>query len=111
VKSDKILTELANFSDPRSYVRRDGSEVLYEADWKARVKELSGRAEERCEHIFLVDGCEYRCSGEAAHPHHRVKRSRFRDDRISNLIALCVPCHRREHPEKQPQWTHRGVAR
>ena len=34
-KADKILTELALFLDPRSYVRRDGSEVLYGDDWKA----------------------------------------------------------------------------
>jgi hypothetical protein len=29
--------------------------------------------------------------------HHRVFRSHERDDRITNLVALCLPCHENAH--------------
>lgn len=107
MKADKILTELKSFADPRSYVRRDGSEVLYGDDWKARVAELDDRSGGRCEYNAFRDE-EMRCARQAADPDHIVKRSKHRDDRMSNLQALCVFHHRAKHPEKQPQWTRRA---
>lgn len=104
MKADKQLTEQRQFVERKSYVASDGREVLYKLDWKRRVKQLEARCGGRCEHIFKTsEGEEMRCSRPAAHPHHLVKRSKGRDDRISNLAALCVFHHRAMHPEKQIQ--------
>ena len=108
MKADRILTELANFTDPRSYVRRDGSEVLYRDDWKRRVAELDDRSGGRCEHNPFPENEDMRCARQAADPDHIVKRSKRRDDRLSNLRALCRYHHNLRHPEKQPQWTKRA---
>lgn len=117
MKRDNILTELRNFEDPRSYVRRDESEVLYGKDWKKRVAELRERCQGRCEFIrpAVIDSREaelipaQRCFNEAADPDHVTKRSQRRDDRLSNLQGLCRFHHNLKHPEKHPQWAKREL--
>jgi hypothetical protein len=100
------------YTDPSSYVRRDGSEKLVGEDWRRRVEELSERSGGRCERegvnpdqprLFL------RCSRKARDPHHKVKRSVRRDDRLSNLEALCEFHHDELDPRK-PRWTQRESA-
>src|ERR1700751_4012080 len=46
---DEDLKRQRGYSDPSSFVRRDGSEVLKGADWKKRVAELRERSGGRCE--------------------------------------------------------------
>lgn len=92
LKRDKQATEAARFRDPRSFVWKDGREQLVGLDWKMRKENLRQRAwdlgldEVRCEYRNS-DGV--RCRSEAADPHHIVKRSVHRDDRMSNLLAVC----------------------
>ena len=108
MKADRQLTEQRQFVERKSYVAADGREVLYKLDWKRRVKQLQDRCGGRCEHIFkTAAGEEMRCSRAAAHAHHVVKRSKGRDDRISNLVALCIFHHVEMHPEKQIQGVKR----
>jgi hypothetical protein len=86
MKRDRIATDAAKFEDPKSFIFKDGREFLAGLDWKARKHELWTRARGRCEYINS-DGI--RCRTEAADPHHYIPRSKGRDDRMSNLFALC----------------------
>lgn len=90
LKNPQKKAELC-YSDPKSYVRDDGSEVLFGEDWRQRRDELRERSKGQCEQLIGVDedGQEVYCSSEAADPHHIIPRSSLRDDRLSNLKALC----------------------
>jgi|ERR1700675_1403076 len=107
MKADKALTIAQHYRDYRSFMRSDGSEVLFAEDWKARVEDLRLRSGGRCEEEASIG----RCKNEAADPHHVIKRSVRRDDRLENLQALCRYHHnlldsrkirsdRREHAAK-----------
>lgn len=89
------MTCARGFANKKSYVRFDLSEVLYGNDWKQRVAELLARCGGRCEKIVAVnyENEQIRCRNEVADPHHIVKRSKYRDDRLSNLQALCRMHH------------------
>ena len=100
LKKDKEATRAAKFKDWRSYVALDGREVLYGGDWNWRVDELDDRCKGQCQGIVNNE----RCKRSAMHPHHIIKRSHKRDDRLTNLLALCQFCHIAQHPEKQPRW-------
>lgn len=105
LSKDPAETKGRHFLDKRSYVRNDATEVLYGVDWKIRVSELWNRCGGRCEKVIIemqpvarrgriaVDSTAERCRSEAADPHHIVKRSKYRDDRLSNLQALCRMHH------------------
>jgi len=98
LSKDPIATMARCFANKKSYVRFDQSEVLYGNDWKMRVAELLARCGGRCEHMIYSGGTYRedtleRCRSEAADPHHIVKRSKYRDDRLSNLQALCRMHH------------------
>jgi len=94
VKADRAKTLARNFINPKSYVAADGREVLADEDWLARKKELWDRSGGRCEAWFEIIGlAPERCIAEAADPHHIVRRSVRRDDRLSNLLALCRDHH------------------
>lgn len=97
-EAEKILR---GYTDPRSYVRTDGSERLFGVDWEKRVEEVFIRCEGRCER---VNDRGERCGSDARDPHHKVKRSRYRDDRAENLRGLCGEHHSDEHPEFQTQF-------
>lgn len=86
MRKDKQATMDKQFLDPDSYVTPDGREILKGEDWKARVEDLRLRCEGRCEQR-LSDGM--RCFAGAQDPHHRIRRSIKRDDRLANLQALC----------------------
>ena len=114
MKADRDKTEAKNFFDRRSYVTPDNREVLYGLDWKQRVGELRERSGGRCEWMVAVirgglgdmtlTGGHERCRSEAADPDHIMPRRKARDDRLSNLQALCRLHHELKHPEKQPRW-------
>jgi predicted restriction endonuclease len=93
-------TKARHFRDPRSYVRNDGSEVLYQADWTVRKHDVWERGSGRCEYMV---GAE-RCRSEMQDPHHIVPRSKGRDDRMGNLIGLCR-LHHDLFDRRKLQWT------
>lgn len=69
---------------------KDGRERLVGLDWRNRVKELWERCGGKCEWIDWPSlNVQRLCCREAQDPHHIVKRSVLRDDRLSNLQALC----------------------
>lgn len=89
-----------------SFVRRDGSEKLVGRDWWTRKVELAGRSRGQCEQIVYVHESygALRCVADAIDPHHTIKRSVRRDDRLSNLEHLC----RRHHIERDPRRLRSG---
>ena len=95
---DDALKAARGYVEPGSFVRRDGSERLVGRDWRMRVEELRQRAGGgRCERIGPLTG--QRCYNQGCDPDHKVKRSRYRDDRMQNLEWLCRDCHNLKHPE------------
>jgi 5-methylcytosine-specific restriction endonuclease McrA len=78
--------ERRGYTDAKTRVRFDGSEVLKGRDWKKRKAELAIRSGGRCEWMVAK---EVRCRSQAIDPHHIVPRSKGRDDRISNLLFIC----------------------
>jgi hypothetical protein len=116
------------YSDQKTYVRMDGSEVLFGEDWKQRKAELWERCHRRCEMIegltaeqslsyvdqtrewprigyyadVTIGGKVYsRCANEAQDPHHVLKRHPRRDDRLANLLAVCRGCHQKLDPRNR----------
>ena len=81
------------YRNPDTIVFADGREWLRGYDWIKRVKELRARSGGRCEFI-ITDGPPRRCTMSAVDPHHQVKRSVLRDDRIKNLLHVCRFHHR-----------------
>lgn len=101
---DSAAKERLGYKNPSSFVRLDGSEVLKGEDWRKRVEELRQRSGGRCEHIGKHSniGMQFkrRCVVPARDPHHKIKRSRRRDDRLSNLEHLCGFHHDLEDERK-----------
>lgn len=97
---DMEATAARKFRNPKSRMMQDGREILYGLDYQLRVREVLER-----DHY----GCQWPCAPHPKpcgapstnHPHHIVKRSQLRDDRASNLMAICEEHHRLAHPEKQ----------
>ena len=104
---DVSATWSRNFKDPRSVVYLDRRERLYGLDYKRRVREVEERDGYRCQWPVTMTGVDASVCGAPSngHPHHRVKRSKGRDDRASNLMAICDAHHKIAHPEKQVRWT------
>ena len=94
MKADVQATAARKFGDPGSYVTPDGREILKGIDWTRRVKELSVRAQGRCEYVFkTAEGEELRCARPAQDPHHIVLRSRKRCDKLESLLGVCRHHH------------------
>ncbi len=89
MKVDRQATAARKFHDKRSYVAPDGRDVLYGRDWDDRRYELLLRSGGQCERIILGS----RCWRDAEDPHHVTLRSILRDDRMTNLLAVCRRCH------------------
>ena len=107
LNKDPIAKELSGYMDPKSFVRNDGSEVLFGEDWTRRKKELWVRCQGRCEYLIpLPGGGVERCRRMADDPHHTVPRSKGRDDRLSKLQALCRH-HHLKLDRRQVQWTRK----
>ncbi len=118
---DPELKKQRGYTHPKSYVRADGSEVLHGKDWTKRKKELWVRCGGRCEQI-VVNGVSIRylsdrnwipqkerCRSEAHDPHHIIPRSKRRDDRLSNLMALCR-LHHELLDKRKVRWSKRSAA-
>lgn len=99
------------YKDPGSFVRLDGSEVLFGEDWTRRKMELWERSGGRCEYeepwkVWPWGAPPFeKCMREADDPHHVKLRSKQRDDRLSNLMALCRFHHRKT--DKRQVWLGR----
>lgn len=102
MKADLQATEAMGFKDERSYLAPDSRQVLYGKDWEARKLQLWERCGGRCEEEGVLE----RCKNEAADPHHVIPRSKGRDDRIENLLALCR-FHHNLLDKRQPRWSNR----
>lgn len=104
MKRDVQATAAKRFKDPGSFVFKDGREWLEGKDWDERRFELLQRSRGQCE--FWYDaGDEYahRCTRDAQDPHHRILRSIRRDDRLSNLLAVCRMHHEQLDREQRKQ--------
>lgn len=98
---DDAEKQRRGYTDPRSFVRLDGSEVLHGVDWLKRKQELGERSGGRCEY---KDEAGFRCVWQAQDAHHIVNRSKKRDDRLSNLEHLCR-MHHEQRDKRRPRWT------
>lgn len=85
----------------KSKVYRDGREWLVGKDWDQRRWELLRRCGGRCENIIQQFPIIIPCFRDAEDPHHVVLRSELRDDRMSNLLAVCAGCHRKLDREQR----------
>jgi hypothetical protein len=102
---DREATAAKRFEDDRSKVLKDGREICYGEDWEQRKSELWERCGGRCEAWREIIGIKpERCTAEAEDPHHLVKRSICRDDRLSALQALCR-FHHDLLDERKPKWS------
>jgi hypothetical protein len=100
---DEELKAKRGYTNPSTFVRRDGSEKLVGEDWDKRVEEIRERSGGRCEREYATPDnprVKIRCCMEARDPHHKIKRSIRRDDRASNLEALCPIHHDEEDGRK-----------
>lgn len=98
---DEELRAQRGYVEPGSIVRRDGSEKLVGLDWLLRKQVLDVRSMGGCERVSILgkphaQGCDYK----GTEPHHIVKRSIRRDDRLENLANLSHACHLAEDPRK-----------
>jgi hypothetical protein len=105
---DQAATLAEGFTDPNSYVTKDGRHVLKGEDWTRRVWEVFERDGRMCHWKVERDGKEIICGEPAAHPHHVIRRSIRHDSRMENLIAICEKHHKEAHPEKQTRFTKRS---
>ena len=89
---DEETKRKRGYVEAKSVVKMDGSERLVGRDWKRRKQELAARSGGRCE---WVNSDGERCRSAARDPHHIIERSRHRDDRAENLLAVCGLHHDR----------------
>ena len=94
MKADRLATKARNFQHPKSYVTKDGRDILHGEDWINRKRELWRRCKTRCEYIYESGR---RCVAMGQIPAHIIPRKDItqRDDRMSNLMCYCVE-HDRE---------------
>jgi hypothetical protein len=106
---DIEATKARKFKHPKSRVMLDGREILYEEDYDVRKLEVERRDKHKCQWVrwqgVIPDSPEICGAPSTGQPHHIVSRSDGRDDRASNLMAICDVHHKIAHPEKQPRWT------
>jgi hypothetical protein len=98
---DPELKRRRGYTDRKTYVRVDGSEVLFRKDWTRRKQELVERSGGYCERVVMLHRKhEPGCHGRGGEPHHIKKRWPRRDDRIENLADLSHECHVAEDRRK-----------
>jgi hypothetical protein len=103
---------VGGLTDSRSRVMLDGREILYGLDYTRRLREVQTRSGYKCEaptySLLLRDAGKppFRCGAPSCgHPHHIVKRSKGRDDRLENLMDVCSYHASAVHPELQTRFT------
>jgi hypothetical protein len=113
-KSPELKAE-RGYTCPKSFVRPDGSEVLFEEDWEVRKGELWERAKGQCEYWTTVEPYYlFRCDETSGDPcHDPIPRHPRRDDRLSNLKFYCRHHHNLTEPQREKRklhWTKQEVA-
>lgn len=109
-KSPELKTE-RGYTNPKSFVRPDGTEVLKGEDWAKRKDELWARAEGRCEH-FIGGRSIDRCQEDSGDPcHDPMPRHPKRDDRLSNLKFYCRRHHELTEPQREKRRPRFGEGR
>ena len=98
---DIEATIAAQFEDPDSRITLDGREILKGRDWAARSYMVWCRGNGRCEHPG--------CRSMMMEPHHIIRRSKGRDDRMANLVGLCHHHHSLLDP-RRPMWSKQSSA-
>jgi HNH endonuclease len=74
-------------------ITKDGREICTGKDWTHRREECAIRA------ILGCESCHRYLPLHRGEAHHIIKRGMgggFRDDRLENLMWLCMTCHREE---------------
>lgn len=114
---DPIAKEKLGYTNSKSIVWMDGREKLVQEDWDRRKLELFELCGKRCQHIDYGGHVrtDPRCrvtfaTVDEMDPHHVRKRSKSRDDRLKNLLALCRYHHRLLDPRKPRFGEHRAAA-
>lgn len=96
LNTDYEATKAAKFRNKKSRVLLDGREILGRLDYKDRKVDVlieQGYKCAKCLRLILYDECGH-LLGDL---HHKVKRSKLRDDRKGNVEVLCFGCHRKVH--------------
>lgn len=124
---DPIAKEKLGYTNSKSIVWMDGREKLVQEDWDRRKLELFELCGKRCQYDARIyeltgtammmafhDGKDWRCrvtfaTVDEMDPHHIRKRSKSRDDRLKNLLALCRYHHRLVDPRKPRFGEHRAT--
>ena len=112
LNKDEDLKTRRGYTNPKSFVRNYGSEVLKGEDWKRRKLELLKRSAGMCERSVVIGKPHASfCYGKGGQPHHIKPRHPHRDDRLSNLANLSHACHKAEDPRRRPRFgEHRAAA-
>jgi len=110
---DQEATHARNFADPMSHIMRDGREILYRDDYKQRVREVLERDGGKCQCMIEMNYAgetfaHVPCGEPASVAHHKIKRSKGRDDRAENLVSLCHYHHDAIHKEFKPRFGEKG---
>lgn len=105
---------LQDMTDPRSYVTLDTNrEILYGEDWKRRREECFERDKGKCQWVeespwvcstWIYPSHGAVCGNPANDADHIIKRSKQRDDRLSNLRSLCRFHHNLRHKEHRTRF-------
>ena len=78
-------------------IQPDGREKCTGYQWQKRVRELKARCFCWCEAGEILPGHASHFLGDTGEPHHIVKRSIARDDRLVNLLYICHSAHIQLH--------------
>jgi len=114
-KSPELKAE-RGYTNPKSFVRPDGSECLFGEDWIIRKGALLIRAQGQCEYEWCPGGPSdapmNRCTEDSGDPcHDPMPRHPKRDDRLSNLKFYCRRHHILTEPQREKRWLCFGEGR
>ena len=93
---------------PKSRIRilPEGREICRGYQWEKRKRELRERANGMCEGWTVEASHASHYIGNFGDAHHKIPRSKGRDDRLSNLAYICRDLHMAIDPRKV-QWSKR----
>jgi hypothetical protein len=92
----------------------DGREICKGYQWCKRVVQLRARSEGYCEGGLMLPGHKAHYIGDEGDPQHITKRSKARDDRLTNLLWVCRSSHNamdQARPALRKQWEHAAKER
>jgi hypothetical protein len=91
ISKDQYLKRDRGYTNAKSFVREDGSEVLHKEDWKKRKHELWFRCGGQCEYVYPNSNA--RCRADCQDAHHIKPRWPVRNDELKNLMGICREHH------------------